>query len=206
MPRYVKCTLFICFFFLYIPHTSIFWCLIEDGAKWCGTSTFELWWTVEGSQGFFLGYVWDPNLRGNWLFIQQLRNMSAICILQKTYPTQNTLLWNHFLSILNTFVTALLECTHLLYSRRCAAHKPLLGLSSSVLFFTPVLPVCKSGFAERYIIPYFCASKSMGLSNTAFFFGFVVLPTGCICRVLVDSAVLIYLCISTGFAKHHSIP
>jgi len=103
-------------------------------------------------------------------------------------------------------VAALLECTHLLCSRHFAAHKALLGLSSSVVFFTPVVPLNQSGFAKRYIIPYFCASKSMGLSNTALFCGFVVHPTGCICRALVHSAVLIYLCISTGFAKHHSIP
>lgn len=145
-------------------------------------------------------------LQGNWLFIQQLCDMSAICILQKTYPTQNTLLWKHFLSILSTSVTALLECTSLLCSCHCAAYKPLLGLSSSVLFFTPVVPLNQSGFAKRYIIPYFCASKSMGLSSTALFSGFVVPPTGCVCRALVHSAVLNYLCVSTGFAKHHSIP
>jgi hypothetical protein len=51
------------FFSLYVPHTPIFWCLIKDGAKWCGTCMFELWWTVEGSQFLCVcGYVWDSNL------------------------------------------------------------------------------------------------------------------------------------------------
>ena len=98
------------------------------------------------------------------------------------------------------------ECTQLLYSYHCAAHKPLLGLSSCVLCFTPVVPLNQNEFAKRCIIPYFCASKSMGLSNTAFFYGFVVPPTGCVCRAQVHSAVLIYLCISTGFTKYNSIP
>jgi hypothetical protein len=46
----------------------------------------------------------------------------------------------------------------------------------------------------------------MGLPNTALFCGFVLPPAGCVCKALVHSAVLIYLRISTGFAKHHSIP